>query len=183
MINLGRAKSTGRCPGVSLMPTPNLAGYWLSRAVRVDGAAAAECLRAHRAELGQPYGVTPPQWALLIKLAANGECTVTGLSQALAVETPPITGILTRLEQNGLVERVHDLDARRVVNVSLTNEGEHFVRALNPVISQFNEWLAPPEEAPEFTARLKELIARVAELAPEKAMSALMHPFEGAKEL
>jgi len=164
------------------MSAPNLAGYWLARAVRVIGAAAAEALRAHCIELGKPYVVTPPQWALLSTLAANGAYTISGLGQALAVETPAITGLVTRLEQASLVERVHDLQDRRVVNVSLTAEGESFVRALEPVIAQLNDRLVPPEEVPELTARLKDLIARAAELLPEKARSDIIVPYFSDKE-
>jgi DNA-binding MarR family transcriptional regulator len=155
------------------MYEPNLTGYWLARAVRVVGAAADATLRAHCSELGKPYIVTLPQWVLLSTLAANAMCTVTQLGQILAVETPAITGLVTRLERNGLVERVHDLDDRRVVNVSITDEGEHFVRAMDPVITQLNDRLVPPEESLELIAQLKQLITRAVELVPEKAGLAL----------
>jgi hypothetical protein len=90
------------------MQPPDHIGYWLSLAVRTVRAAASDILRAHCIERGKPYIVTPPQWGVRNALAANGEQTVGACSQLMAVETPAISGIVTRLEQIGLVDRVHD---------------------------------------------------------------------------
>jgi DNA-binding MarR family transcriptional regulator len=168
------------------MQPPNHVGYWLSRARRSVGAAVGEVLRAHCAKLGKPYVVTPPQWGVLATLAANGEVTVSALSQLLAVETPDITGLVTRLEQNSLVERVHDRDDRRLVKVSLTTEGRRIVRSLNPVMAQINDRLLPPDQAPAFVMQLKELIVRASALAPAKSGQANALPavptFQQSKE-
>jgi DNA-binding MarR family transcriptional regulator len=151
------------------MQPPDHIGYWLSRAVRAVGATGFEILRAHCAERGKPYVVTPPQWRVLSTLAANGEQTVSALGQLMAVETPAITGIVTRLEQTGLVERVHDADDRRVVKVSLTAEGRDIVQSLNPLMAAFNRQLMPPDEAQAFMHGLKTLIDRATALTPAKA--------------
>ena len=142
------------------MLPPHHIGYWLSRAARAVGAAAAEVLRVRCTALGKPYVVTPPQWGVLVSLAANGAQTISSLGQVLAVETPAITALVTRLEQHGLLERVHDYDDRRVVNVSLTAEGRRLVRSLMPAMADLNARLLPAEQAPAFTAQLQGLLAR-----------------------
>ena len=136
--------------------------------MRSVGTAAAEVLRAHCAGLGKPYVVTPPQWGVLSALAAKGEQPISTLSQHLAVETPAVTALVTRLEQSGLVERVHDRDDRRVVRVSLTSEGRAIVRALNPVMAEFNERLTSPGQVPDFIQRLQELIVCASAQAPAR---------------
>jgi len=147
-----------------MQPTDQI-GYWLSRALRTVSAAAHERLRAHCAARGKAYAVTPPQWGVLAALAANGEQPVSALCQRLAVETPAITGIITRLEHNGLVQRVHDRDDRRVVLVSLTAEGRDIVHSLSPLMAEFNRQLLPAELAPAFLTNLRELIDHAAALA------------------
>jgi DNA-binding MarR family transcriptional regulator len=52
------------------------------------------------------------------------------LAEKLDVSVSSTTGIVTRMEERGLVERVHDRDDRRVVLVRLTPEGQRMVRSV-----------------------------------------------------
>jgi DNA-binding MarR family transcriptional regulator len=52
------------------------------------------------------------------------------LAERLDVSVSSATGIVTRMEERGLVERVHDRDDRRVVFVRLTPEGQRIVRSV-----------------------------------------------------
>jgi len=91
--------------------------YWLFYAQRCVAYAYAEVLRAHCEERGKPYVITPPQWGALSLLLVQDGMTIGTMSQKRGVDAPTATGIITRLEQNGLVERRHNREDRRVVKI------------------------------------------------------------------
>jgi DNA-binding MarR family transcriptional regulator len=71
---------------------------------------------------------TSPQWGVLSLLYEHDGQTIGTLSQQRAIDAPTMTGIVKRLEQNGVVERKHDREDRRVVKVYLTDEGRDIMR-------------------------------------------------------
>jgi DNA-binding MarR family transcriptional regulator len=141
-------------------------GYWLSYTLRYIASAFFEVLRAHCVERGKAYAITPPQWGMMAILSAHGEQTISMLAQKLSVDAPAITAIVGRLEQSGLVERVHDREDRRVVKVYLTAEGQDIIRSLDPVVAAFNERLLPGDQRQAFFEQLQQLIATVSTIAP-----------------
>ncbi len=114
-------------------------GYWMIRAAHSFGTAFVGVLQAHCTERGKPYMITPPQWGTLAWLDEYNGLPIGTLAQYLGIEASVTTGIVKRLEQNGLVERVHDREDRRIVKVYLTAEGQDLVRSLDSVITTFNE--------------------------------------------
>ena len=116
----------------------NTFGYWLFYTQRCVAYAFADVLRAACVEQGKSYVVTPPQWGVLALFHGSEAMTVGTISQMRGVDAPTITGIVKRLEQNGLVERQNDREDRRVVKVKLTAEGETMTRIFSPVVEQFN---------------------------------------------
>lgn len=140
--------------------------YWLSYTLRYVVSAFTEVLRAHCAELGKAYVITPPHWGVMALVSANNGQTIGMLAQQLRVDAPAITAIVGRLEQSGLVERVHDREDRRVVKVYVTAEGQDIIRSLDPIVAEFTERLLPADQRQSFFAQLRELIARVSTLAP-----------------
>jgi DNA-binding MarR family transcriptional regulator len=142
-------------------------GYWLSYALRYVGSAFFEVLEAHCMERGKAYVITPAQWGVMALLSATGEQTIGLLAQQLSVDAPAITAIVRRLEQSGLVERVHDREDRRVVKVSLTAEGQDIIHSLDPVVAAFNEQLLSHDQRQVFLAQLQHLIARISAVAPD----------------
>src|SRR2546427_4096213 len=116
--------------------------YWLSYAQRCVAYAFAEVMRAHCEERGKPYVITPPQWGALSLLLAQDGLTIGTMSQMRGVDAAAGTGIITRLEQNGLVERRHDREDRRVVKVYLTEEGRDIMRFLPDAASEFSKIMA-----------------------------------------
>ncbi len=122
---------------VNTDPNNNL-GYWLFYAQRCVAYALADVLRTVCIEQGKSYIVTPPQWGGMALLFNSDGMTIGTISQKRGIDAPTVTGIIKRLEQNGLVERHNDREDRRVVKVKLTAEGEAITRILNPVVEQFN---------------------------------------------
>src|SRR5215471_14287629 len=115
--------------------------YWLFYTERCVNYAYAEVLRAHCEERDKPYVITPPQWGALSLLLVQDGMTIGTMSQKRGVDAPGATGIITRLEQTGLVERRHDREDRRVVKVYLTTEGRNISRTLVSAVEHFERSL------------------------------------------
>lgn len=60
---------------------------------------------------------------LMTVLATNGPQSMGWVAERLGTGLPTATGLVTRMEERGLVERVRDADDRRVVLVRLTDTG------------------------------------------------------------
>ncbi|HET8846812.1 MAG TPA: MarR family transcriptional regulator [Ktedonobacteraceae bacterium] len=144
--------------------------YWLFYAGRYVTYAYAEALRAHCEERRKSYIVTPPQWGALSLLLVQDGMTIGTMSQKRGVDAPAATGIITRLEQSGLVERRHDCEDRRVVKVYLTDEGRDISHTLVSTVEHFEQSLKQgfsDVELDRFLAHLHQLITNAAELGGE----------------
>lgn len=86
------------------------------------------------------FGVTTQQWSVLGALSrpqATGGLSVGELSNFLLVSRQNLSGLLTRLERDGLVERVTGEEDRRSRKVRLTAKGENLWTALADPIHTF----------------------------------------------
>ncbi|TMC86159.1 MAG: winged helix-turn-helix transcriptional regulator [Chloroflexi bacterium] len=143
--------------------------YWLFYAQRCVAYAYAEVLRAHCEERAKPYVITPPQWGALELLLAQDGMTIGAMSQKRGVDAPAATGIITRLEQMGLVERRHDRKDRRVVKVYLTAEGRDISHTLVSSVERFEHNITQgfsQGELDRFLLQLQQLIANADEIGP-----------------
>jgi len=68
-------------------------------------------------------GLTPAQFAVLSALAAGTTLSCKALSEQTGITKGSLTGIVDRLELNGLAHRVTSREDRRSHLVSLTDEG------------------------------------------------------------
>jgi DNA-binding MarR family transcriptional regulator len=68
---------------------------------------------------------------LMSKIDAHGALPMTRVAEFLGSGLPTATGLVSRMEERGLVRRDHDTRDRRVVLVSLTDAGSAEVRELN----------------------------------------------------
>lgn len=66
--------------------------------------------------------VTGPQGMLMGTLAHHGEMKVSDLSEKLGLSNSTVSGIIDRLENQGLVVRTRSKSDRRVVYVNVTSE-------------------------------------------------------------
>ena len=69
------------------------------------------------------FGLTPPQFEILTILAEQGALPLNKLSEGLCCASSNVTGIVDRLERDGLVERGGTVEDRRVTLLSLTEKG------------------------------------------------------------
>jgi len=68
-------------------------------------------------------GLTYPQYLVLLVLWERGDTPVTGIGNALQLETGTLSPLLKRLEATGLITRTRQVDDERSVLVSLTPSG------------------------------------------------------------
>ncbi len=144
-------------------------GYWLFYTQRSVAYAFAEVLKQCCEDHDKTYIITPPQWGVLVILDSTDGLTIGTISQLRRVDAPTITGIVNRLKQNGLVEREHDREDRRVVKVFLTDEGREILNFLIVAAENFDEIMLrglSQNELDDLLLKLKSLIANVSSVGP-----------------
>ena len=142
------------------MRTDQTLGFWLKQTMQSVANAYADALQTACASLGKPYVITPPQQFALGLLASEQDLPIGTLAQRLALDASVVTGIIRRLEQQGLVERVHDRIDYRLVRLHLTDEGRELSQALASVSAAFNQRLLQGF-SPEEQGLLREQLARI----------------------
>jgi len=85
------------------------------------------------------YKVTSTQFITLSVLWEGDGITLTELGRSLYFDNPTMTGIIDRLERDGLVERQRDTEDRRSVKVFLTNKGKRLQNKLTPIANEVNQ--------------------------------------------
>lgn len=91
----------------------------------------AELLKKESNRLFAPLAITGAQFNVLILLHAqteDGTMSQSDLGRLLTVHRSNVTGLLDRLESQGLVRREDDLKDRRVYRVALTDQGRETAR-------------------------------------------------------
>ena len=64
-----------------------------------------------------------PHFHLMSMLDRHGPMTMSRIAELLGVSVSNVTGIIDRIEERGLVERIRNPNDRRVVHVPLTDAG------------------------------------------------------------
>lgn len=129
------------------------AGYLLARARWL-------AFRAFDQDIGDPFGIKPVEFSVLILLRSNGQASPAQLAAALKVAAPNMTGILRRLEERGLVDRSTSSQDRRVQHMVLTERGrEHVARAVEAGRDMDRRWMSAL--SPAERAMLLELLGKV----------------------
>lgn len=107
-------------------------------------------------------GLTGPQVWAVKAIARFGPLSVTGLARRMYLHPATVGGILDRLEKRGIVTRTRSEEDRRVVEITLTDEGnalvEHSPEVATSTIARGLEAL-PPEERGEIRHGLEKLVA------------------------
>jgi DNA-binding MarR family transcriptional regulator len=79
---------------------------------------------ARRAEL------TGPQLTVIKMLETVGDLSLSDLSERIRAQNSTVTGIIDRMEREGLVTRERSTEDRRVVIIRLTEKGERIAREI-----------------------------------------------------
>jgi homoprotocatechuate degradation regulator HpaR len=117
----------------------------------------------------QAHKLTEQQWRLIRVLYENGELEFNRLAELACILRPSLTGILSRLEQAGLVLRQKNLPDQRKLCIDLTDEGRRLFESLMPEVNRIYreeiEQRFPPEELQQLFQLLDKL-RHIAEGAP-----------------
>jgi DNA-binding MarR family transcriptional regulator len=142
-------------------------GYWLFYTQRCIAYAFGEVLAHYCEEHGKPYVVTPAQWGVLSLLFEQDGITISAISHNRGVDAPTVTGIVKRLEQSKLVERLHDEQDRRVVKVYLTEEGRALMQGLFVEVERLYERMLEgfsAEDRRDLLCKLQTIVANISKI-------------------
>ena len=111
------------------------------------------------------YGLTYPQYLVLLVLWEKDAQPVNDIAKRLLLETNTVTPLLQRMEKEGvLVRRRGEKDGRQMI-VSLTRTGKDLQKKLADVPSTVGGAVAcdsvTPESAPELFRMLDDIIAKL----------------------
>ncbi len=106
-------------------------GFLLNRAAR-------SMKRGLEARLVE-YGITATQYVVLALLAKKDGLSQTQLGNRLSFDNPTVTGVIDRMERDGLVERRRTSDDRRVINIFLSDKARTILSDINTIAEEVNE--------------------------------------------
>lgn len=121
--------------------------------------------------LVREHQLTGPQLSILTEVARRGEVPIGALAKATFLGPPTVTGIVDRLERQGLVSRVRAETDRRQVLIALTAAGKRVLaRDPSPLHAGFRAQLL---ELPKVEQRqICEALERVASMMEQAASEA-----------
>ena len=99
-----------------------------------------------------PHGLTSLQFALLRVFLQEEEWTATQLAQVLPVHVSRISRVVNKLVDRGLMSRRRPRSDRRIVLLSLTDEGTALTSELDRRVRAFDARLAEGVSEDEMTA-------------------------------
>jgi MarR family 2-MHQ and catechol resistance regulon transcriptional repressor len=79
------------------------------------------------------YDLTAPQFGVLEALAHLGPMKMCDIAQKYLTSGANITGVVDRLEEKGLVQRVMEEDDRRTYRIHLTENGGKLIAGIFPL--------------------------------------------------
>ncbi len=79
------------------------------------------------------------QMAALMVIASKHDCQQKDVAQTLELNKSAITGLVSRMEKNGLLTRTPSTDDARAVVLIVTSEGNEKLQQLKPMIATMND--------------------------------------------
>lgn len=131
---------------------PQSVGYMLNLAARLISQRTSERLA--------PLGVLPGYLPLLFALRELGQSAQAELGERASVEAPTVARTLSRMERDGLVERVTDAADRRRMIVKLTPKAKGLLPQVEQIALEMNG-LAAAGLPHQGEATLLDLLGRV----------------------
>ena len=88
-----------------------------------------------------PYGLIPVEFSLLRYCQEQDQCTATQLAQVLPVDGSRVSRIVTGLVDRGLLRRRRLRSDRRVVMLSLSDDGRELLSQVVETMKRYDEML------------------------------------------
>jgi DNA-binding MarR family transcriptional regulator len=109
-------------------------------------------------------GITMSQCSTILGIGKHGPMTMNALSEWMSLATSTMTRIVDNLVRDGYIERTQNPQDRRVVQVSLTEEGEKLFQAILEVYHEYHRKIVeniPAEELHQVVESLTMLIEAI----------------------
>lgn len=100
------------------------------------------------------FDLTSVQFAALDAIAQEPGIDQAGLAATIGFDRATIGGVVDRLEQKGLVERIVNAQDRRARSLNLTREGTRLLASCRPVVESLQGDILAPLSRPERAAFL-----------------------------
>src|SRR5262245_30487002 len=81
-------------------------------------------------EMAREVGLTGPQLTVIKMLESFGDISLSSLSERIRAQNSTVTGIIDRMEREGLVQRERSTADRRVVFIRLTDKGARLAQKI-----------------------------------------------------
>jgi len=82
-------------------------------------------------EYARRASLTGPQLTVIKMLEGIGDLSLSELSERIRAQNSTVTGIIDRMEREGLVARMRSTEDRRVVKIKLTDKGARLAREID----------------------------------------------------
>jgi len=121
---------------------------------------ARESVMAHTRPSLREHALSDQQWRVLRVLGEHGAVETGRVAREAYILGPSLTGMLARMERDGLIARSRDAQDQRRTVVEATAQGRRLVKRLSTRIEAHYEWL----ESSLGKAKLMQMYALLDEL-------------------
>ena len=102
---------------------------------------ARESVMAHTRPSLRAHGLSDQQWRVLRVLGEHGTVETGRIARDAYILGPSLTGVLARMERDGLIQRERDAADQRRTVVQATPKGAKMVERLSHTIEAHYQWL------------------------------------------
>ena len=123
---------------------------------------AREAVMAHTRPSLREHALSDQQWRVLRVLGEHGAVETGRVAREAFILGPSLTGVLARMERDGLIQRSRDPQDQRRTVIEATAQGRKVVKRLSTTIESHYEWMEQSLGKAKLTqlyALLDELIA------------------------
>lgn len=126
-------------------------------------------IQQYISEVPEAKQITLPQAYLMRYLYMNGPCNASAIGHLLGVTSGPVTSITNRLIRRGYLKRKQNAKDRRVMEFSLSSEGERILSSM--LGNRKKKWEQLFEQLGESKSRLLvELFQEIQSILQDKKM-------------
>ena len=129
-------------------------------------------------EIARHYGLTGPQVTAVKMLESLGDLSLSALSERMSAKNSTVTGIVDRMERDGLVQRIRSETDRRVVLIRLTEDGAALAKKI-PLESMQIFTAALASLTKDERAQLTKLLLKVTDRVAKEVEAAEARVLEG----
>ncbi len=90
-------------------------------------------------EYSRRFGISTPEWRVLVHLTQADNVSVRDLEARVAMEKSKASRAASRLENNGLISKQVNARDRRLIQLSLTDKGKELMSVMLPMAEQFQK--------------------------------------------